>query len=123
MVEKKKVLNELNCAYDRVDGRAGSFLTPEVKELSKKFDKICAEKRETFSDQVGVELAIVNYDFANNDEEEKIWRHINLLRDGFDPVEVGWTETNETVYTWNEENPLDYWGDEDPDASDKDSDV
>ena len=123
VVEEKKVSNELNCAYDRADGRAGSFLTPEVKELSKKFDKICAEKRETFSDQVGVELAIVNYDFANNDEEEKIWRHINLLRDGYDPADVGWTETNETVYTWDEENPLDYWGDEDPDASEENSDV
>ena len=45
------------------------------------------------------------------------------LADGFDPVEVGWTETNEMVYYWDEEDPLDYWGDEDPDASEEDSDV
>ena len=36
------------------------------------------------------------------------------LAHGFDPVEVDWTKTNEIVYHW--EDPLDYWGDEDPDA-------
>ena len=45
------------------------------------------------------------------------------LADGLDPVEVGWTETNEIVYHWDEENPLDYRGDEDSDAFDEDSDV
>ena len=45
------------------------------------------------------------------------------LADGLDPVEVEWTETNEMVYHWDEEDPLDYWGDEDPDASEEDSDV
>ena len=117
MVEEKKVWKELNNAYDRADNRAGSFLTPEVKGLSEKCDKLRAEKREAFSDQVKVEHTIVDCGFADNNEEEKIWRHTNLLRDGFDPADVGWTETNETVYTWDDEypDPLDYWGDEDPD--------
>ena len=46
-----------------------------------------------------------------------MWRHIDLLSDGYDPDDVGWTETNETIYTWDDEypDPLDYWGDEDPD--------
>ena len=49
VVEEKKVSDELNNAYDRADGRAGSFLASEVKGLSEKFDKICAKKREAFS--------------------------------------------------------------------------
>ena len=117
VIEEKKVWKELNNAYDRADNRAGSFLTPEVKGLSEKVDKLRAEKREAFSNQVGVEHTIVGCGFADDNEEEKIWRHTDLLRDGFDPADVGWTETNETVYTWDDEypDPLNYWGDEDPD--------
>jgi hypothetical protein len=117
VAEEKKGWKELNNAYDRADNRAGSFLTSEVKGLSEKVDKLRAEKREAFSDQVGVERFIVDCGFADDNEGEKIWRHITLLVDGFDPADVGWTETNETVYTWDDEypDPLDYWGDEDPD--------
>jgi len=84
---------------------------------------LCDKKREIFSDQVKIEECILSTGLADEDEVKKINRHIMCLTDGFDPVEVGWTETNETIYTWDKENPLDYWDDEDPDASEEDSDV
>ena len=117
--ECKKVSNELNAYYDKFGGTNPSY----TNALHKKFMDLCDKKREIFSDQVKIEERILSTGLANEDEVKKINRHIMCLADGLDPVEVGWTETNEIVYHWDEENPLDYWGDEDPDASDEDSDV
>jgi len=117
--ECKKVSNELNAYYDKFGGTNPSY----TNALHKKFMDLCDKKEKIFSDQVKIEERILSTGLADEDEVKKINRHIMCLADGLDPVEVGWTETNEIVYHWDEENPLDYWGDEDPDASDEDSDV
>ena len=77
---------------------------------------LCDKKREAFSDQVKVEEHILFTGLADEDEVEKINRHIMCYEHGMDPVDVGWTETNEIVYHWDDEEEFDYWDDEDPDA-------
>ena len=74
---------------------------------------LCDKKREIFSDQVNIERRILFTGLADEDEVKKINRHIICLADGFDPVDVGWTETDEMAYYW--EVLLDYWDNEDPD--------
>jgi len=45
------------------------------------------------------------------------------LANGLDPVEVGWTETNEMVYYWDDKKEFNYWDEENTNASDGDSDA
>ena len=77
---------------------------------------LCDKKRKIFSDQVNIEGRILFTGLADEDEVKKINRHIICLADGFDPDDVGWTETNEIIYHWDEEDPLDNWSNEDPDV-------
>ena len=119
VLERKKVSDELNTAYDKFGVTNPSY----TNALYKKFMDLCDQKEKAFSDQVKVEEHILFTGLADKDEVKKINRHIMCLADGFDPVEVGWTETNEMVYHWDDEEEFDYWGDEDPDVSDEDSDV
>ena len=104
VVEREKVSDELNIAYDKFGGTNPSY----TNALHKKFMDLCNKKREIFSDQIKIEKRILSTSLANEDKVKKINRHIICLIDGFDPVEVGWTEINEMVYYWNKEDPLDY---------------
>ena len=109
--ESKKASVELDIAFDKFRGTNPSY----TNALYKKYFELCDKKREAFSDQVKVEDYILG--FVDEAETEKINRHINLLADGYDPIEVGWTETNEIAYHWDDGiEEFDYWGDEDPDA-------
>ena len=112
VAEKERVWKEWNYAFDNLNTRTSS----ETEQLSKKLDKLFNEKEQAFADQVKIERFILLHDFASRDEAEKINRHIMCYGHGMDPVEVGWTETNEIVYHWDDEEEFDYWGDEDPDA-------
>ena len=107
VAEKKKIWKELNRAYDRFDNRAGYFLTSEAKKLSDKFQNIAEEKRVAFADQVEVEKLILFHNFASEEEANQILKNIDLQSYGFDPYEVE---------PESDADPLDYWGDEDPDA-------
>lgn len=109
IAEYKKVVN----AYFKA-----KYGTPEYESLSKKFDKLGKEKGKVFAEQVRVEQTILNCGFADDGEAEKILRHIDLFTNGYDPHEVGWTKTEETVYHWDDEFVNDYWGEEDPDEPD-----
>ena len=95
VVEREKVSDELNAYYDKFGNANPSY----TNALHKKFMDLCDKKREIFSDQVKIEECILSTGLADEDEVKKINRHIMCLADGFDPVEVGWTETNETVYS------------------------
>jgi hypothetical protein len=109
----KKVRKELDDAYERVDG----YSSLEITQIYEKFRKLCDRKEQAFADQIAVEQFRLLHGFVNENEVEKINRHIFMFyRDGFDPHDVGWTEDNEIYYTWDNEDPLEYWDDEDPDA-------
>jgi hypothetical protein len=110
VAERKKISDKLNEAYNRND----DFISTE--KIYKKYLELCDKKEQAFADQVEIERFILLHGFASENEAEKINRHIMCYKDGFDPYEVGWTEDNEIYYTWDNEDPLEYWDDEDPDA-------
>jgi hypothetical protein len=101
IVKKERAQKEWNYAFDNLNTRT----SPETKQLYKKLEELFDEKEQTFTDQVEVERFILFHGFASGDEIEKINRHIICHGHGMDPVEVGWTENNEIIYHWDDEDP------------------
>jgi hypothetical protein len=113
IVKIERAQKEWNYAFDNLNTRT----SPETKQLYKKFDELVDEKEQIFTDQVEVERFILFYGFADENEAEKINSYIICHGHGMDPVEVGWTENYEIIYHgYNDSDPLDYWGDKDPDV-------
>lgn len=109
VAEYNQSSKELDRAFDRFRGTNRSL----TDLLYKKFCELADSKRKAFANQVAVERRLLAS--SNEEEREQINRHIDLLANGFDPYEVGWTETCETAYNWEDEDPLEYWNGEEPD--------
>ena len=68
VVEREKVSDELNIAYDKFGGTNPSY----TDILYKKSFDLCYKKRKAFSNQVKIEECILFTGFANDDEVEFI---------------------------------------------------
>ena len=86
----------------------------DLVQLGKQVDEIVKQKKEVFRKLVEVEECILIYGFADR-FPELIHHHLGAYRAGFESVFLKDGEYN-PADRLDDTDPLDYWGDEDPDV-------
>ena len=116
LVSKREKLKE-ECREAHEKWKADMEVRRDFKESYKKMTDLDNERVNTFFEQVEIENVLINLGLASDAIKEKNNFHIRLYADGLEPEDVDLSRDSE----WDPN----YWGDEDPNASqgtDSDSD-
>ena len=94
------------------------YLDPRYTQCSNKFDELVNKKTDDFGAWVDVDRAILHCGFPDLIDHKEPKYYIQMHQWMMDPYDIPNPENDpEGLFQ------LDYWGDEDPDASDEDSDA